>query len=147
MITSNDLFDIYYSLLLIRNDINNKLNVQLLKSISDAIISKSDSENKVRIALSKIENINSEKWYFCFSNNVYTFRYFITDEKTLDMLCKIITTLSDLILENKWEQAYDFVDSIHFVPILIEQDKVFSPRKIKKATKAYRKKWKVKSVF
>lgn len=147
MITSNDLFDIYYSLLLIRNDINNKLNVQVLKSISDAIISKSDSENKVRLALSKIENINSEKWCFCFSNNVYTFRYFITDEKTLDMLCKIITTLSDLLLENKWEQAYDFVDSIHFVPILIEQDKVLSPRKIKKTTKAYRKKWKVKSVF
>ena len=147
MITSNDLSDIYYSLLLIRNDIKYELNAQILKSIADAVISKSDSENIIRIALSKIEGINHEKWSFSFFNNVYTFRYSIVDEKILNMLHRIFTTLSDLIVQNKWEQAYDFVDAIHFIPILIQQNTALNSRKIKKITKTYRKKWRVKSAF
>ena len=147
MITSNDLFDLHYSFVLIRDNIFYPQNAQILKALSEVVLSQCDSDNSIRKSLSKIGIVDSEKWRFVFCENVYTFRKLITNQKAMLTLSKICAILCQLIEEEKFEQAYDFADSIHFVPFLIEKDMTVSSKKMKKLTKKYRKKWKEKLVF
>ena len=144
--TSNDLFDLYFSFLLIRNDIFYKLNDQILENISKTILIDSNSENIVRMAISQIDGIDEEKWKFAFHNNVYTFRRILKNSDAKNMVLNLCNHLRSLIVDRKYEQAYDFVDSIHFIPILIEKNMRIASKKIKKITKKYRKTWKVKSL-
>ncbi len=147
MITSNDLFDLHYSFVLIRDNISCPQNAQILKTISTTVLSQCDSDNSIRKALSQIGIVDSEKWRFVFCENVYTFRKLITNQKAMLTLSKICAILCQLIEEEKFEQAYDFADSIHFVPLIIEKNMKISVRKLKKLTREYRKKWKEKRIY
>lgn len=143
--TSNDLFDLYFSFLLIRHDIFYELNDLILEKISETVHIESESENNIRLAISKINGIDKEKWEFAFHSNVYTYRRLLKNNDVKNTILKFCDHLKSLIVNKKYEQAYDFVDSIHFVPILIEKNMFISSRKIRKLTQKYRKKWKVKS--
>ena len=78
--------------------------------------------------------------------NVYTFRRILKNSDAKNMVLNLCNHLRSLIVDRKYEQAYDFVDSIHFIPILIEKNMRIASKKIKKITKKYRKTWKVKSL-
>lgn len=54
MITNNDLFDIYYVFVLIRNDIKYDLNAQIVKNVAEAILERCDEHNRIRKAISSI---------------------------------------------------------------------------------------------
>lgn len=141
MITSNDLFDIYYSFLLIRNDIKYELNIQILDQISKVVLNKCDEENSIRKGIANINSLDLNTWQFVFCNNVYTFRKLVKNRKILVIISKMCQVLKKLIESKSFEQAHDFVDAIHFVPIIVEKREKISLNLIKKLTKNYRKKW------
>ena len=141
MITSNDLFDLYYSFLLIRNDIVYELNIEVLEKIYNIILSERKEDNSIRRGLASIHFLDSEKWNFVFYDNLYVYTEFIKDKKTIYVLAKLCQILKELIETKKFDQAYDLVDAIHFIPLLIQKKKNISLRVLKKITKTYTKKW------
>ena len=141
MITSNDLFDIYYAFLLIRNDIGYELNSLVLDRIANSINS-CVGDNAIRVGLSTIDGLDSSKWEFAFHNNLYTYRKLYNDIRITNLLTKLCLFLKQLIDASQLEQAYELTDAIHFFPILIDDnDGIISQKAIKRCLKGYQKKW------
>lgn len=141
MITSNDLFDLHYTLVLIRNDIKYELNPQILKAISKTILSHSNEENAIRKEIASIPLIDYSKWGFVLHNNLYVFNELIKDQETLSIIAQTCNFLQHLIETGKFDQAYDFVDAVHYIPILAHQRKKLTRHLIKSITRQYSKKW------
>lgn len=147
MITTNDLFDLYYSFLLIRDDIKYELNSQILSEISKALLDTCDGDNCLRKILSQIEGLDRTKWGFVLHNNCYTFQRLVRDRKLLCIISEICLYLKLLIDKECFEEAYDFVDSIHYIPLLIEEKGNVNIRTVRALIKRYSKKcgkrWKI----
>ena len=141
MILSNELDDIYYCFVLIRADIRADCNVLVLEGIIKAILEKPDGNN-VRSQISKIEKLDLTKWVFAFHHHYYTYKTFIKDEGTIKYLSCLCAFLKHLLELKKYEEAYDFVDSIHNLPIIAKRRGVLTKLNIKRTTKEYRRKWK-----
>ena len=56
-------------------------------------------------------------------------------------LGKICEILKNLIEEKRYDQAYDWVDAIHYIPLIIKANKKTSDCDTKKLIKEYEKKW------
>lgn len=141
MTTSNDLYDIYYSLLLIRDNIRCNENSIILEQISRVICSECIQDNLIRRSISSLDGVDTVKWGFAFHDNVYTFRELIKDDYSLKILKKICLILKELLETKKYEQAYDFVDALHFVPVIIAKKGKLMFNEIKKIEESYTKKW------
>ena len=141
IITSNDLFDLYYALVLIRNDIKYELNPQILKAISKTILSHNNGENAIRKEIASVPLIDYSKWGFVLHHNLYVFCEIVKDQETLYIIAQMCNFLQRLIEAGKFDQAYDFADSIHYIPILAQQRKKITRHLIKSITRRYAKKW------
>lgn len=141
MITTNDLYDIYYALVLIRHDVECRVNCEVLESISSAIRSDYAGDNSVRMAIREIADIDREKWGFAFHENVYTYREPIKDGYTTKILGKVVRILMGAMECGEFQRAYDFVDAVHFIPLIVAKGDRLSVRLLGKLTKEYAKKW------
>ena len=121
MITSNDLYDIYYSFLLIRGNIVYTANPMIVDAISKTLWSECEEDNLIRMSIASLSGIDRKTWGFVFHNNYYTFREIVKDEMTLKFLHEICLKLKELLELEKFDQAYDFVDTIHSVPLIISK--------------------------
>ena len=140
MITSNALYDIYYTFLLIRYDIQFDLNPAILDKIIEVVKAEKCEDNSIRIALSSIDGLDSVKWKFVYHNNLYVYTEIIKNREYIFTIANICVLLKKLIEARSFDQAYDFVDSIHFLPILMK-DKTINKNRFWKQTKQYRGKW------
>lgn len=141
MITTNDLFDLYYSFVLIRYDIRYELNPQILAQLSETLKCECNEDNLVRKSLASLIPKNSDKWNFVFFNNFYTYRELIKDEYTIRLLVNICVILKELLELKNYEKAYDLVDAIHYIPILIQKNEKITNKKARKILKNYTQKW------
>ena len=140
MISSNALYDLYFSFVLIRDDIHYDLNIQILRKIEQTIMSGRCENNSLRSALAGIVSIDPQKWGFVFHQNYYTYTELIKDEQFLGLLIEACKELCWLITHNEYEQAYAFVDAVHFLPVLIIKSPKKAVRLFKKIVKPYTKK-------
>lgn len=142
MITSNDLCDIYFSFLLIRDDIEGVGNSKVLNKIMEVIMNEHYEDNSVRKAISSIDSLSqSSKWSFAFYNNLYTYRELIKNKKTQCALANVCYLLAKKIDEKRFDQAYEFVDYIHFLPLLMLQKTNSALVFLKKISKKYKRMW------
>ena len=72
MINKNDLYDITFALVVIRNNITEKLNLQILSQMIKVLETVNNTEdNQIRKAISSINGLDYEHWFFVYHNNVY----------------------------------------------------------------------------
>ncbi len=144
MICRNDLYDISFALILIRSDIGYELNHAILKKIEDVLKSNKQSfePNQIRKAISSIENLNRERWYLVYYNNVYANFRLIKEVDVYQVLLKSIGALRNLIEKQEFAQAFDLVDCIHALPETLADSNIILPKSFWKTyIKNYRKKW------
>ena len=144
MISKNDLYDISAAFVVIRSKIRYELNgvilseiIQVLKLGSQAL-----EDNQIRKAIASIENLDQERWYFVYHNNLYVNRWLLKNEQIYQLLIKVCDTLKQLLEEKKYERAYDLVDTIHCLPDIIAENHFLVTKSYWKTyVESYRKKW------
>lgn len=141
MITNNDLFDIYYVFVLIRNDIKYDLNAQIVKNVAEAILERCDEHNRIRKSISSIVASGDTSWNFAHHHNHYVYYELIKDQFAIAALYRFCVVLSQMLENYDYERAYDFVDCIHHIPILISREKKLTNRDIRMADRKFREKW------
>ena len=79
MISQNDLYDITFAYITIRNDIQYKLNSEILSKIIRVLRydDKKYEDNQVRKALADLKGLDQEKWYYVYHNNIYINHQFL----------------------------------------------------------------------
>lgn len=131
-ISMYELFDLYSIFCLLRSQVNSD-NYSLIDSSNIFNILLEEFEegdkiiqpNAIRKALrnAKIPMLE-ELWEPLYIDNVYTyFGSLIKDRKNLYYLVLAIQKLHFLYNGGYRQQAYDFLDTIHFMPILIAEQK------------------------
>lgn len=143
MITKNDLYDISFVLILIRDNIREELNTKILCKIIDVLQTEITTEdNQIRKAISAIEGLDSEHWYFVFYKNVYVNHQFLKNEKIYALLVKLLQTLINEINQENFDKAYDMIDCFHCLPEIIADNNLSIPKSFWKTfVKSYRNKW------
>ena len=144
MISQNDLYDMSYALILIRGDIDNKLNIEILTKMKDVLNYKNKEfeDNQIRIALASISGLNYEKWRFVYHNNLYVSHRILQNEKIYDLLIKFIQEIVFAMQNKNLERSYNLVDCFHSLPIIIADNNFKVPRSYwKNFIYSYRKKW------
>lgn len=143
MIDKNDLYDITFALIIIRNDIREKSNLQVLYQIIRVLeTEKCAGDNQIRKAISSIEGIARDHWSFAFYNNVYVNHQMLKKSDIYSLLIKLILSLIYELEQENFEKAYDLVDAFHCLPDIIADNNFTVPKSYWKTfVKTYRNKW------
>ena len=144
MIDENDLYDISAAFTRIRYDITYDLNVDVVDKIVQVLISNEELsyENRIRIALSSIDNLSKEQWYFAYHNNLYVHHVLLKNPYIYDILVKACLVLKYALVEKSYDKAYDLVDAIHCLPDIIAENKFTITKSYWKThIRYYRNKW------
>ena len=88
MISQWDLYDISAALIIVRNDIQNNLNCDILAKISDVLkcSEQKDEENPIRRALASLHGLDSSLWNYVYHDNVYVMHRMVKDSHIYDLL-------------------------------------------------------------
>ena len=145
MITNTELYDIGYVFTLIRQDIKNPLNIQVLTKSIEAVNHATNSYqiNNVRKYLSQIDDLNDPKWHFVFVENFYTQPASIIKNVNINKLISdILESVLELLVSKNYEQAYDLSDLAHAIlEILANFNGSITKSYWKHHVNLYRKKW------
>ena len=124
MISQNDLYDLEFSLICIRNDIKYKFNQEILSKII-FVLKETDTifeDNQIRKALASIKGLDQKRWYYVYHNNVYVNRRFLKNKLIYQLFIKLCEELNNILKNNNYEKAYDLVDSFHCLPNIIAEN-------------------------
>ncbi len=144
MLSNWDMQDIFSVFLRIRNDVRHEQNVVVLSLL--IVTLESDTElythNKIRKALASSGDLDKNIWEFIYHENIYV-HYKITKDKNINkLLVCLCTQLQQLLIQKKYQQAYDLVDAVHCLPNIIVENEFQIPKSYWKIyVKPYRKKW------
>ena len=143
MIYKSDLYDITAALVLIRNNIREKANPQILSQLIIVLQEKENvEENQIRKAVSSIKELDREPWYFTHHNNVYVNHQILKEDQLYDLFIKLFQNLIYELDREQFEKAYDLADSFHCLPEIIANNSFTIPRSFWKTfVKDYRSKW------
>lgn len=144
MICQYDLYDIAYALSLLRNDIKNELNCEIILQIEKVLTEGNETfeENQIRKALAKIINLDKKKWYFVYYNNVYVIHKFLKNKYIYELLKKFCNELILTLRNGNFDKAYELSDCFHCLPIIISDNNFEVPREYWKTyVNPFRKKW------
>lgn len=143
MINKNDLYDITFALIIIRNNITEKTNPQILSQMIKVLEEKNNTEdNQIRKAISSIDGLNRECWFFAYHNNVYVNHQMLNKANIYDLLVKLFQSLSCELNKKNFNKAYDLADSFHCLPEIIADNNFRIPKSFWKTfVKGYRSKW------
>lgn len=127
-----ELFDLYSIFCLLRSQVNSD-NFSLIESsnILNILLEEFEKEDKIiqpnairKVLRDAKISMLEELWAPLYIDNVYTyFGSLINDKKELYYLVLAIKKLHFLCDGCYRQQAYDFLDTIHFMPILIAEQK------------------------
>lgn len=150
MLTRNDLYDMTYVLICVRNHIECEMNVKVLQQIENVInnLYVCDSpDNRIRRALAEL-NLQEKKWEFVYHENFYVQRQFLKNGEIYAILKKMCNCLIQLLEKKQYVQAYDLADAFHCLPDVIANSSFTIPKSYWKIyIYAYRKKWAPKFLF
>ena len=143
MISKYDLYDLSFSLITIRNNIHDMLNIMVLLKIQEVLQEKEDlSDNQIRKAISVIDGLDHDYWFFAFHNNVYVNHAFLKDNDIYILLYKLIQIVIIALRQKEYEKAEDLVDCFHSLPEIIANNHFIIPNTYWKThVRNYRKKW------
>lgn len=144
MISKNDLYDISAAFVIIRSNIRYELNGAILNKIIQVLKldGQAFEDNQIRQAIASIENLDQERWYYVYHNNVYVNHRLLKNEQIYQLLIKACIILNQLLEEQKYERADDLVDSIHCLPDIIAENHFLITKSYWKThVENYRKKW------
>ncbi len=121
MLINYDLYDISYALVLIRSDIKNPKNTEILEKIKEALASDytGAEENTVRRCLAEIPDLDKAKWRFAYHENVYVNRSVMKNQQLYILLLKVCDELIKDLKSESYEKAYDLADIFHCLPEII----------------------------
>jgi hypothetical protein len=145
MITQNELYDMGHVFTLIRSDIESSVNINILKKLIEAVNDKEYSfqPNNIRSRLALIIEPNDLKWEFVFINNYYTQPTEIIKNPNVNQcLIDVTNLLKDLLINNKYNQAYDLTDILQSMLQIIAGFNGFITKSFwNTVIKKYRKNW------
>lgn len=144
MISQNELYDISVALTAIRNNIKEDVNKEVLYKIISVLNSKSETfkDNQIRRAIASINNLDQERWYYVYHNNVYANYKILRNKYIYKLLIKLCYELKCLVESNNFEKAYDLADCFHCLPNIIADNNFTIPKYFWKIyVKPYRDKW------
>lgn len=144
MINQYDLYDMTFAFLLMRNDIKNSLNNEVLKKIISVLENKTVmyEDNSIRKAISSIQNLNYEQWQFAYYNNVYVNHRFLSNDYIYSLLTTLCKEAINILNQHHYERAFDLIDSFHCLPEMIANNNFLVPRQFWKIyVTSYRIKW------
>ena len=143
MISIYDLYDMGAIFKLIRLEINYEKNIDILRQINEVLLNQSSYEsNQIRRAVANITNLNHENWGFVYKENTYVYDDFVRNKAIINILNKVCDELIVTLELKKYNIAYDLIDTIHCLPIIIANNHFSIPKSYWKShIKYYRKKW------
>ena len=143
MITKNDLYDITQALIIIRNNIKEELNAEVLFEIIKTLeTDNSTDENQIRKAISSIDQLDRERWFFVYHNNVYVNHRIMNKPAILSLLVNALKCLLSELRRGNFDKAYDLADGIHCLPEIIADNDFKIPKSYWKTFVVnYRNKW------
>ena len=146
LILDQDLYDISACLVCIRNEPANPINEAVVDKILHVLRQGIDSNtlafNQVRIAVSKISNLDKEKWFFVFHENVYVHFAILKDRSIYNLLIKVLMRLKQVISEGNEEKIDNLADCIHCLPDIIAENNFRITKSYWSShVQYYRKKW------
>ena len=143
MINKNDLYDITFALTIIRNNITEKSNSKILSEIKKVLERENNTEdNQIRKAISSIDELDREQWFFVYHNNIYVNHQILNKLSIYDLLIKLCQSLIGALNKKEFDRAYDLVDSFHCLPEIIADNNFTIPKSFWGTfIKNYRSKW------
>lgn len=141
-ITQYELYDLAEILTIIRSNPKASHNIVILEQIEKCLKRDDISNNCLRSAVSKIDNINKSLYEFCFHENYYVNIKLYKNQECIKELLSYINNLKNLIVEKKYDSAFDLADAIHSLPYIIDEYKGKIPKRYYRIyLKPYKKKW------
>ena len=143
MINKNDLYDITFALIIIRNNITEELNSKILAQMIKVLEEENNTEdNQIRKAISSIDGLDCERWFFVYHNNVYVNHQILNKADIYALLVKLFQDLIFELNKKDFDKAYDLVDGFHCLPEIIADNNFTIPTSFWKTfVKEYRRKW------
>ncbi len=144
MISQNDLYDITFALVAIRNDIQYRFNSEILSKIIQVLryTQKEFEDNQVRKALADVQGLDQERWYYIYHNNVYVNHRFLTNKYAYEILIKLCEESINILKTKNFERVYDLIDCYHCLPDIMADHHFCIPKNYWKTyIKPYRDKW------
>lgn len=142
MITQNDLLDFKPVLCNIRMDPEFDKNYDIILSLINELNSPLLFENKIRIALSKLDLLNNENWAFVYHENIYAYTVNIKDENIYIVFTKSFEYLLKCIKEKNYLKMQALADILHNLPPDICENSYKIPANFyKNELKFFRKNW------
>ena len=144
MISNNDLHDITAAFIAIRSNPKYELNNAILDKIVQVLKldDQTSEHNQIRKAIASIKNLNQDRWYYVYHNNVYVYNRFLRNKQIYQLLIKACETLKQLLEMQDYERSHDLVDSIHCLPdIIVENNFSITKSYWKTHIENYRNKW------
>lgn len=144
MISKFDLYDLSAALILIRSEIKHNTNINVLKNIVKVLycVDQPYEDNQIRKSIAAVENLNRDKWYFVFHDNVYMNYRLLKNKHIYIILSTACEELIQLLKDKKYERAYDLVDCIHCLPDIIADNNFTITKSYWKTNlHCYRKNW------
>lgn len=144
IITTHELYDFYYLITVIRNEIADKNNIYILKKVIDLYKSSAEKidDNRLRKLMVSL-NICDDKWsVLCYENRYSQEAGLLKDEEKIGFLITNMNTLKELLMQEKYEQAFDLADVLHMYPEIVANNlKRFPKSYWKLIYNPYKKKW------
>lgn len=144
MINKYDLYDLSAVLVNIRSNIEYKLNVKVLDKIIGvlSIDEEITDENQIRKVIADVPDLDREKWYFVYHNNIYVNHSLVKKEEIYSLLLTICKLLKTTLENQQYDRAYDLADAVHCLPEIIADNGFSVPKSYWKINiGGYRKKW------
>lgn len=135
IITTHELYDFYYLITVIRNEITDKNNIYILKKVTDLYKNGVEEidDNRLRKLMISL-NICDDKWsVLCYENRYSQESGLLKDKEKMEFLIINMNELENLLIQKKYDQAFDLADALHMYPEIVANN-------LKKFPKSY---WKL----
>lgn len=141
--TNNILVDLYGTFVALRAD-SKGVSPEVIKEIILSLFDKSVSpnENIVRQTLRRFQLHLTSSFSFAKADNTYIYIKKYENKQIIDITKMLLYTTYMLMEEKKYSQLFDYLDAVHFFPIIIISQKIRFPKMlIRKLLKPYCYKW------
>lgn len=143
IITTHELYDFYYLITVIRNEITDKNNIYI-KKVTDLYKNGVEEidDNRLRKLMISL-NICDDKWsVLCYENRYSQESGLLKDKEKIEFLIANMNELENLLIQKKYDQAFDLADALHMYPEIVANNlKKFPKSYWKLIYNPYKKKW------
>ena len=143
MLSQNDLYDLYYAFVCMRNHADDVVNRDILAGISNVLNDGQASfeDNQIRKAIACLEGLHHD-WHYVHHNNVYVTQRILKNREVYQLFSTVCCESVKLLDTCQTEQFCALMDAVHALPLILADNHLLIPRSYWKTyIKPYRKKW------